>query len=154
MAPHVEAHRDERGWMTDKVVQWPCVSLWVMLMIPFAISILAAFRLDLEIDFDVSNFEIRSTHFSQQRLKSMREAIANENEFYTTRRRLWTNPNLLLGRLELIYAPKLAVDLIDRPEMVRRNPPRCASLSRAPRLAPNSSRTQAHHPCALAKSRR
>ena len=110
---------DESTCLTDKVVEWPCLSLWVMLLIPIAMTLLTLLRVEIVIEFDIANFEIKDTHFSQQRRMSMREAIKDENAYYTTRRRqLWTNPQLTLGHLELIYAPQLAVDLIDRPEMV------------------------------------
>jgi predicted RND superfamily exporter protein len=137
--------RDQSVWLTDKVVQHPCVSLLMVLLLPLGVTLLTLLRVTITVDFDISSFEIRESHFSQQRLRSMEEAVRLENVHYTarrqlhgqeeaedllhgihratappnaTRRQLWTNPENVLGRLELIYAPTLALDLIERPDLV------------------------------------
>ena len=109
---------DERTWLTDRIVQFPCCSLAAMLLIPLVMALVAGLKAPFEIDISLSSFEIRSSHFSQQRYLATQEAVDAENEHYTSRRQLWTPPSQRLGRLEMIYAPRQAIELADRPEKV------------------------------------
>ena len=109
---------DERTWLTDRIVQFPCCSLSAMLLIPLVMAMVALLKAPFELDIGVDSFEIRSTHFSQQRYLAMNEAVKEENSHYTNRRQLWTPPSQRLGRLEMIYAPRKAVAYSDRPEKV------------------------------------
>jgi predicted RND superfamily exporter protein len=109
---------DERTWFTDNIVACPCYMLGGMLLIVLVMSLVTLVKAPFELDISVDSFEIRGTHFSQQRYKSMNEAIKLENEHYTNRRQLWTAPHLRLGRLEIIYAPEKAADMVERPEEI------------------------------------
>ena len=109
---------DERTWLTDRIVQYPCCSLSAMLLIPWVMAMVALLKAPFELDIGVDSFEIRSTHFSQQRYLAMNEAIKEENSHYTNRRQMWTPSHQRLGRLEMIYAPDRAVKLAEHPEKV------------------------------------
>lgn len=109
---------DERTWLTDRIVQFPSCSLAAMLLIPLVMAMVALLKAPPEIDISLSSFEIRSSHFSQQRHLAMSEAIKEENAHYTNRRQLWTPPSQRLGRLEMIYAPVKAVELAEQPEKI------------------------------------
>eukprot|EP01043_Picozoa_sp_COSAG02_P052230 COSAG02_NODE_5594_length_4201_cov_51.406047_1_plen_1269_part_10 len=109
---------DERTWLTDRIVQFPCCSLSAMLLIPVVMAMVAALKAPFEIDISLSSFEIRSSHFSQQRYLAMNEAVKEENAHYTNRRQLWTPPTQRLGRLEMMYVPDQAIELVDHPEQV------------------------------------
>ena len=98
---------DNRKWLTNQIVRCPCSMLLLMLLGPFIAAVLSVTHMTLEIDITTESFEIRQSHFSQQRLMADREAMRIENEHYIMRRRqLWTPAKQRLARLQIIYEPE------------------------------------------------
>ena len=97
---------DDRLPFTNAVVKCPCLMLLGMLLLPMAMSVVALIKAPLTLDITAESFEIRDSHFSQQRYKSMLEAMDIEGEFYTMRRQLeWTPPEHRLARIQIVYEP-------------------------------------------------
>eukprot|EP01051_Picozoa_sp_SAG22_P017258 SAG22_NODE_2619_length_2369_cov_38.584684_1_plen_671_part_10 len=98
---------DDQVAFTSCIVRRPCLSLMIMLVVPLIMSVVALIKAPLELDITAESFEIRASHFSQQRQRSMLEAVEIEGEHYTMRRRqLWTPPEHRLARIQLIYVPE------------------------------------------------
>eukprot|EP01052_Picozoa_sp_SAG31_P009086 SAG31_NODE_470_length_15239_cov_19.376288_5_plen_1816_part_00 len=100
------ADDNSRLLFTTCIVKCPCISVFIMLLLPVAMSILVLINAPPTLDISPEGFAIRESHFSQQRQASMLEALAVEREHFRLRRRqLGVIPAYRLGRIQIIYEP-------------------------------------------------